>query len=66
MAMADNPISRRNFLYGMLGTGAAVTVGRRLVGSGQSEAGVADAASSSPSGTLTFMSWDSAEVMTPA
>ena len=28
MAMADNPISRRNFLYGMIGTGAAVTIGQ--------------------------------------
>jgi raffinose/stachyose/melibiose transport system substrate-binding protein len=65
MAMADNPISRRNFLYGMIGTGAAVTIGSRLVGSGRLEAGVADA-TSAPSGTLTFMSWDSAEVMTPA
>ena len=25
MAMADSPISRRNFLYGMVGAGAAVT-----------------------------------------
>ena len=50
MAMADNPISRRNFLYGMVGTGAAVTLGRRVVGSGRVEARSADAASSSPSG----------------
>ncbi len=32
MAMADNPISRRNFLYGMVGTGAALTIGRRVAG----------------------------------
>ena len=66
MAMADNPISRRNFLYGMVGTGAALTLGRRVVGSGRVEPGVRGAASASPSGTMTFMSWDSAEVMTPA
>jgi raffinose/stachyose/melibiose transport system substrate-binding protein len=64
MAIADNPISRRNFLYGMVGTGAALTIGRRVAASGRLE--VPDAAKSAPSGTLTFMSWDSAEVMTPA
>ena len=65
MAMADSPISRRNFLYGMVGAGAAVTIGRGVLGSGGLEARTADAASSAPSGTLTFMSWDSAEVITP-
>ena len=65
MAMSDSPISRRNFLYGMVGAGAAVTIGRGVLGSGRLEARTADAASSSPSGTLTFMSWDSAEVITP-
>ena len=66
MAMAENPISRRNFLYGMVGTGAALTLGRRVVGSGRVEPEVRGAASASPSGTMTFMSWDSAEIMTPA
>ena len=66
MAIGNGPISRRNFLYGMIGTGAAVTIGRPVVKSvGRLEAGIADAASASPSGTLTFQSWDTAEVIGP-
>lgn len=66
MAMGDNAISRRSFLYGMAGAGAAATISGSLVRSiGRLDAGVRDAARASLSGTLTFQSWDSATVMGP-
>lgn len=66
MAIGERTISRRSFLYGMAGAGAAATIGGPVVRSiGRLDAGVTNVASASLSGTLTFQSWDSATVMAP-
>lgn len=65
MVVADKPISRRNFMCGMLGGAAAAVGAPAVLRTGLLDKELFSSASSSPSGTLTFMPWSTAAVIGP-